>query len=349
MFLAAFLRISFFAMVILSFILCMIFLHFCNGLLFYFTSPFLFKISMQWAEYLSSSLVLLMSHLYYPNTVLKVSFSDRRSEHKFHEYQSNRAKGETTSDIVICNHQLYTDWVYIWALLTHMGKGGNVKITLKRSLQWIPIVGWGMKIVGFIFLSRKWTLDRTKFLRRISRLAFFKPFSFLIFPEGTTLCENALKKSDEFTEKEGIPATKHVLIPRSLGMFISLLAVQDEIEGVWDFTACYSDIPSYIDTGKYPEDLFGLTGLFGERKAPSSVHFVLRFIPIHEITPLLDDDAKFAKWLQGLYLEKDALLIKAYTTFEYPEASLTLPMLHTRDVRNVLVAFFTIMLLIKLI
>lgn len=343
------LRILLCAVVHLSFVLCMISIHFINGLLFYFLLPSLFKRSMQYAEYLCSTLVILLAHVSAPSTTLQVSFADEATERKFREYLKDRRKGEAASDIVICNHQLYTDWIYIWALLTHLGKGGNVKITLKKSLQWIPVLGWGMKIIGFIFISRKWNLDRPKFLRRISRLAAFKPFSFLIFPEGTTLCKNGLEKSDGYAKGEGLPFTRNVLIPRSLGMYTSLLAVKDTIEGVWDLTACYSDIPSHLETGQFPEDLFGLTGLFGERRAPSKVNFVLRFIPIREITPVLEDDAKFADWLRNLYFAKDALLQKAYVEGEYPQAAVTLPIIDRRDVRNVLVAACVLLMLLMLV
>lgn len=348
----SFFRIGLCAVVHLSFVLCMISLHFINGLLFYFLAPSLFKRSMQLAEYLSSTLVILLAHISCPSTSLKISFADARTQRKFQEYRTDRSKGEAASDLVICNHQLYTDWIYIWALLTHMGKGGNVKITLKKSLQWTPVLGWGMKIIGFIFISRKWNLDRPKFIRRIARLAAFKPFSFLIFPEGTTLCKNGLEKSDGYAQRLGIPSTQNVLIPRTLGMYTSLLAIKDSIEGVWDLTACYSDIPSHLETGLFPEDLFGLSSLFGDCRAPYDVHFHLRFIPISEITPLLDDETKFAQWLQDLYITKDALLQKAYAEHEYPQAALCLPIISGRDIRNVLVAVSALLLLmlsIKLI
>lgn len=348
-----FLRCLFFMLILLSFVFCMISLHFVNGFLFYFLAPSLFRLSMQWAEYLSSSLALLLAFWNCPGSILKVSFADERTKLKFTEYYKDRSKGEASSDIVICNHQLYTDWLYIWALLTHMGKGGNVKITLKKSLQWIPILGWGMKIVGFIFLSRKWTHDRHKFLRRISRLTFFKPFSFLIFPEGTTLCENSLKKSNEFAAKEGIKPTRHVMIPRTLGMYTSVLAVKENIEGIWDFTICYSDIPSYLVTGEYPEDVYGLKSLFGEQRAPRNIHFVLKFIPITELMLLTTNDTDFAKWLQQLYANKDKILIDGFKHKNYPEADFALPVIHLREVRNVVVAIAVViamlMLLIKVI
>ena len=51
-------------------------------------------------------------------------------------------------DIVIANHQIYMDWIYIWAIMGRLRREGNVKIILKRSLLSIPIFG----LVQF----RKW-------------------------------------------------------------------------------------------------------------------------------------------------------------------------------------------------
>jgi 1-acyl-sn-glycerol-3-phosphate acyltransferase len=52
--------------------------------------------------------------------------------------------------------QAYTDWMYIW-ILGHLtgasstNRGGershgskDIIILLKKSLKWVPIVGWGM-------------------------------------------------------------------------------------------------------------------------------------------------------------------------------------------------------------
>lgn len=44
-------------------------------------------------------------------------------------------------DIIISNHQLYLDWIYIWCIMVPLVRAGSVKIILKRSLMNIPIIG----------------------------------------------------------------------------------------------------------------------------------------------------------------------------------------------------------------
>jgi 1-acyl-sn-glycerol-3-phosphate acyltransferase len=44
--------------------------------------------------------------------------------------------------IVISNHQLYADWMYLWLLLYHFGKSDHFVIIMKQELSRIPFVSW---------------------------------------------------------------------------------------------------------------------------------------------------------------------------------------------------------------
>jgi hypothetical protein len=37
---------------------------------------------------------------------------------------------------------MYADWWYAWCLTYFMGTHKDVFIVLKKSLKWIPVVGW---------------------------------------------------------------------------------------------------------------------------------------------------------------------------------------------------------------
>jgi 1-acyl-sn-glycerol-3-phosphate acyltransferase len=47
---------------------------------------------------------------------------------------------------------------------------GHLYIILKESLKYIPVIGWGMRLYGFIFLSRKWATDKDRFQHRLRKL-----------------------------------------------------------------------------------------------------------------------------------------------------------------------------------
>ena len=44
-------------------------------------------------------------------------------------------------DILISNHQIYTDWIYVWHFIQRMGRCEDLSIVLKASLRSIPIIG----------------------------------------------------------------------------------------------------------------------------------------------------------------------------------------------------------------
>jgi 1-acyl-sn-glycerol-3-phosphate acyltransferase len=85
--------------------------------------------------------------------------------------------------ILMANHQIYTDWWYIWMIACRHGLGGNIKIMLKHELRSIPIFGWGMRFFEFIFLKRKWDLDKELLISSLNtaRSDGF-PIWLLIFP-----------------------------------------------------------------------------------------------------------------------------------------------------------------------
>ena len=56
--------------------------------------------------------------------------------------------------LLIANHQLDTDWFYLWDMLRVVGAHGALKIVLLDDMRSVPIVGWCMRLVGFIFVSR---------------------------------------------------------------------------------------------------------------------------------------------------------------------------------------------------
>ena len=54
--------------------------------------------------------------------------------------------------IAMANHQIYPDWLYLWALAWSHQRHGDVKILLMSVLKHIPLLGFGMLLFEFIFL-----------------------------------------------------------------------------------------------------------------------------------------------------------------------------------------------------
>lgn len=54
-----------------------------------------------------------------------------------------RVTGERVSpNVPTAFTQVYSDWWYAWCLMYLTGTYRDVYIVLKRSLKWLPILGW---------------------------------------------------------------------------------------------------------------------------------------------------------------------------------------------------------------
>lgn len=207
--------------------------------------------------------------------------------------------------VLVANHQIYTDWVFLWWSAYTTRRHGNLFIILKDSLQKIPIFGHGMMFFSWIFLSRRWDTDRSKLHHRMghfSGIGKSDPMWLLIFPEGTNLSENTRNISNKWAEKMGIPSLRHLILPRSRGLQFCLEELGDSVEWIYDCTIAYSDIPP----GGYGQDIYTLKTLYLEGLKAPHVHmhwrrFATKNIPIR-------DPIAFDRWLIDRWTEKDMLL-----------------------------------------
>jgi 1-acyl-sn-glycerol-3-phosphate acyltransferase len=227
--------------------------------------------------------------------------------------------------VMIANHQIYTDWLYLWwvgyANSPHMH--GYLYIILKESLKYIPIIGQGMMFYGFIFMSRKMSVDQPRMAHRLGKLktrhtapgdgrSYLDPMWLLLFPEGTNASGNGRVRSAAWAAKTGVRDTQHMLLPRSTGMYFCLDQLCGTVEYVYDCTVAYEGIPR----GKYGEDYFSLSSTYFQGRPPKSVNFYWRRFRVDEIP--LDSAEAFDAWLRERWYEKDALMEQYVATGRFP-------------------------------
>ncbi len=156
--------------------------------------------------------------------------------------------------VLIANHQLYTDWLYLWWIAYTGRMHGHVYIILKEALKYFPVIGPGMMFYGFIFMSRKWQSDMPRLRHRLEKLKarhsgplsgshVLDPMWLLIFPEGTNLSANTRKGSKAWAAKQNIPDMQHLLLPRSTGLFFCLQQLKGTVDWVYDCTVAYEGTP----------------------------------------------------------------------------------------------------------
>lgn len=156
--------------------------------------------------------------------------------------------------VLIANHQVYTDWLYLWWVAYTARMHGHIYIILKESLKYIPIIGQGMKFYGFIFMARKWLEDKPRLQHRLEKLKTkhsgplsgsqaLDPMWLLIFPEGTNLSENTRQLSDTYGKKQGLVPFKYQILPRSTGLFFCLQQLRGTVDWMYDCTIGYEGPP----------------------------------------------------------------------------------------------------------
>ena len=116
----------------------------------------------------------------------------------------------------------------------------DVCIVLKKSLKWVPVIGWvcahtpltcpaltvsplhdlqGMQFFNFIFLARSWASDRLYLEKQLALLGQRAqdddtPLTFILYPEGTLVSRDTRPISKKFADKLGIVSS----LPLSLSI-----------------------------------------------------------------------------------------------------------------------------------
>jgi 1-acyl-sn-glycerol-3-phosphate acyltransferase len=215
--------------------------------------------------------------------------------------------------ILIANHQIYTDWLYLWWIAYCNGMHGRLYIILKESLKKIPVLGWGMQLSQFIFLKRNWEKDKPHMasaLQKLNRIT--EPMWLLLFPEGTNLAPDTRQKSAAWAQKTGVPDMQHMLLPRSTGLQFCLEELKNSVEYLYDCTVAYEGVPR----GQYAQDIFTLKAGYLEGRPPKSVsmhwrRFAVKDIPLH-------NQKVFELWLIARWREKDILMEQYMRTGKFP-------------------------------
>jgi len=207
--------------------------------------------------------------------------------------------------VLVANHQIYTDWLFLWWSAYTTRHHGHLFIVLKDSLQRIPILGPGMQFFSWVFLSRRWETDRPRFQHRMSHLqdvTLQQAMWLLIFPEGTNLSRNTREMSSVWAKKMHMPDLRHVLLPRTRGLQICLEGLNPSVQWMYDCTIAYEGIPP----GEFGQDVYSLKSLYIKSQKAPIAHIHWRRFDANSIP--VGDDGAFDHWLYERWAEKDELL-----------------------------------------
>lgn len=215
--------------------------------------------------------------------------------------------------ILIANHQIYTDWLYLWWIGYAAGMHGRIYVVLKESLKRIPVIGWGMQFAQFIFLKRKWEQDKPRMAAHLQKFNNPEdPMWLMMFPEGTNLADSTREASKRWAEKNGIDDMQHMLLPRSTGLQFILQELRKTVDYVYDCTIAYEGVPR----GEFAQDIFTVGASYFGGRPPKSVNMYWRRFRLSSIP--LDDPKMFELWLRSRWSEKDMFIEDYLRTGRFP-------------------------------
>lgn len=90
--------------------------------------------------------------------------------------------------IFMPNHASFMDGPLVMSLIR-----GAPRVILKKSVLRVPVLGLGMRHVGFVPVDRKGAAGGKKSIARAAALVRERGYSFLIFPEGTRTRDGRLQ------------------------------------------------------------------------------------------------------------------------------------------------------------
>ncbi|XP_064603297.1 lysocardiolipin acyltransferase 1-like [Liolophura sinensis] len=202
--------------------------------------------------------------------------------------------------LILMNHRTRLDWLFYFSYELRYGTITRGKIILKSLLKNIPGPGWAMQCAIFLFLHRRWEMDKPLISRvlRYFRNLDYRP-QILLFPEGTDLTETTRARSDEFARKENLLSYQHVLHPRTTG-FVYMAKKMMKGNGLGHVT----DI-----TIAYPQNLCQNETDLIAGNFPREIHF---HMTSHPISGLDTSEQGLSDWCQKIWLEKEKRLQDFY-------------------------------------
>ncbi|XP_078698804.1 1-acyl-sn-glycerol-3-phosphate acyltransferase delta-like isoform X1 [Branchiostoma floridae x Branchiostoma belcheri] len=206
--------------------------------------------------------------------------------------------------VIVMNHHYEVDFLHGWTLCERLQVLGTSRALIKESVKYLPVVGWSMFFIEFLFLKRDYEEDKRTIVKQLKELRNYPDyFWLLLFCEGTRFTAEKHQKSMEVARNKGVPELKHHLLPRTRGF---LLCAQ----GIREYIPAFYDVEIHFPNGSPEPTLMGL--LKGEAQ---HAHIYVRRIPTEEVP---EEESACAEYCHELYRIKDK-------NFEYFEQNGVFP------------------------
>jgi len=110
---------------------------------------------------------------------------------------------EKENAIVVVNHRSWDDFILVNSVAFRKRTVKSLKYFAKDSLKFLPGFGWGMYLMGQIFVKRNWTSDKKMIDKAFNGIKENKePVWIITYLEGTRFTPKKLIQSHEFAKKK---------------------------------------------------------------------------------------------------------------------------------------------------
>lgn len=187
--------------------------------------------------------------------------------------------------LMICNHRTRVDIIFAgWCYASLFRSFPFLSVILKDDLKKIPLFGWCMQIIMYIFLSRNKAADLPH-LKKMLQYAKStgRNTNYFLFPEGTDLSETRKSESHAYSKAKGLKELNYVMYPKAAAFSTCLESLRAGTHTVvHDLTVAYRD----YQQGERASEKAILLGHF-----PKEIHLFVRKFQISDI-PESEAEAK---------------------------------------------------------
>lgn len=172
---------------------------------------------------------------------------------KVHIHSNFPAILEDKGVLIISNHRTRVDWMYSgWYYANALGLVSELRLILKESLRSVPVYGWAMQLLQYIFLTRNREHDIPHISKGLLYLLHTGPKpNILLFPEGTDLSQKNLQRSNAYAREKGLPEFEYVLYPKPSGFLCCLDVLRGRGFVLHDLTIAYKDFEEGVRTNEF--------------------------------------------------------------------------------------------------
>lgn len=159
------------------------------------------------------------------------------------EFEGDNELDDNENYLIISNHVNEYDFLVFSSLFKNTKTMENLKFVMKPEMKNLPGIYQILDLLDFLTIQRNIAYDSTIIAKYCDNLKNKnKAVNMIIFPEGTIITEDTLKKSNEIRKEKGLDEYKNVLSPRYRGFQIMLDSMKDShITKILDLTFTYTD------------------------------------------------------------------------------------------------------------